>query len=66
MKLLLILALLLQAPNTTTYEVVEVQNNLITIDMSGQLENWYVDDENDNIEKGDKVVIVNDRLIEVE
>ena len=64
LKMLLLSITLAIAPQQS-YEVVKVTNNLITIDVNGQLENWYIEGYN-NIEKGDKVIILGDRLVEVE
>ena len=64
LKMLLLSITLAIAPQQS-YEVVKVTNNLITIDVNGQLENWYIEGYN-NIEAGDQVVILRDRLVEVE
>lgn len=64
LKMLLLSITLAIAPQQS-YEVVKVTNNLITIDVNGQLENWYIEGYN-NIEKGDQVIILGDRLVEVE
>lgn len=64
LKMLLLSITLAIAPQQT-HGVVEVTNNLITVDVNGQLEDWYIEGYS-NIEKGDKVIILGDRLVEVE
>lgn len=67
MKLLLALfvsASIISGGNQNSYKIVDKDNQFITVEMNGQLERWFVDEENKSIQIGDNVFITNDmRLI---
>lgn len=43
--------------------IVEKTRGLITVDINGQLENWYIDEDIENYNINDNVYIVGDRLV---
>lgn len=48
----------------TNGTVTEKSENFVTIEINGQLENWYLDDELNNLELNENVLIVGARIID--